>query len=80
MAMLDLSSLGKAVLVCGLLLVVVGGVLWLLGRAGLPIGRLPGDIRIEREGFSCYVPIVTMLVLSILLTILLNVVIRLLNR
>ena len=78
--MLDLSSLGKAVLVCGILLVVVGGVLWLLGRLDLPIGRLPGDIRIEREGFSCYVPVVAMVVLSVLLTILLNIIVRLLSR
>lgn len=77
---MDLSSLGKGIVVFGVLLVVVGGALWLLGRAGLPLGRLPGDIRIEREGFSCYVPIATMIVLSILLTVLLNVIVRLLNR
>jgi hypothetical protein len=77
---MDLSSLGKGIVVFGVLLVVVGGALWLLGRAGLPLGRLPGDIRIEREDFSCYVPIATMIVLSILLTVLLNVIVRLLNR
>jgi hypothetical protein len=77
---MDLSSLGKGIVVFGLLLVVVGGALWLLGRAGLPLGRLPGDIHIEREGFSCYVPIVTMIVLSIVLTVLLNVIVRLLSR
>jgi hypothetical protein len=44
------------------------------------LGRLPGDIRIEREGFSCYFPIATMLVLSLLLTLLLNVIVRFLNR
>ncbi|MBC7224595.1 MAG: DUF2905 domain-containing protein, partial [Anaerolineae bacterium] len=43
------------------------------------LGRLPGDIRIEREGFSCYFPIVTMLVLSLLLTVVLNVVLRFLG-
>jgi hypothetical protein len=44
------------------------------------LGRLPGDIRIEREGFGCFIPIVTSILLSLLLTVLLNVVIRLLNR
>jgi hypothetical protein len=78
--MIDLSSLGKGIVVFGLLLVVVGGLLWLLSVAGLPLGRLPGDIRIEREGFSCYFPIATMLVLSLLLTLLLNVIVRFLNR
>jgi hypothetical protein len=77
---MDFSSLGKGIVLLGLILVVVGGAFWLLGRAGLPLGRLPGDIRIEREDVSCYVPIVTMILLSVLLTILLNVVVRLLNR
>jgi hypothetical protein len=77
---MDLSSLGKGILAMGLLLVVVGGMLWLLSRTGLPLGRLPGDIRIEGERLSCYAPIATMIILSIVLTILLNVIIRLLNR
>ena len=77
---MDFSSLGKGLVVVGLLLVVLGGIVWLLGRTGLPLGRLPGDIRIEGEKLSCYVPIVTMIVLSVVLTIVLNIVIRLLNR
>jgi hypothetical protein len=76
----DFSSLGKGLLLLGLVLVVVGGLFWLLGRVGLPLGRLPGDIRFERDGFSCLVPIASMILVSILLTILLNIVIRLLNR
>jgi hypothetical protein len=77
---MDLSSLGKGIVAFGVLLVIGGGVLWLLGKAGLPLGRLPGDIRIEGENVSCYVPIVTMILLSLLLTIVLNIIIRLLNR
>jgi hypothetical protein len=77
---MDLTALGKWIAILGLVLLVGGGLLWLLGKAGLPLGHLPGDIRIEREGFSCYAPIATMLLLSLLLTILVNVVIRLLNR
>jgi hypothetical protein len=77
---LDLSSLGRIIVVLGLLLVVVGGILWAGGRLGLPFGRLPGDIRIERDGFSCYAPIVSMILLSVLLTVLLNIILRLLNR
>ncbi len=77
---MDLGSIGKGIMAIGALLVVVGGAIWLLGRAGLPLGRLPGDIHIEGEGFSCYAPFATMILLSIVLTILLNVVIRLLNR
>ena len=77
---MDLSSLGKAILILGVVLVLAGGLIWLLGRSGLPLGRLPGDLHIQREGISCYFPIVTKILLSILLTIALNIVIRLLNR
>ena len=77
---MDLSSLGKAILILGAVLILTGGLIWLLGRAGLPLGRLPGDLHIQRGGISCYFPIVTMIVLSILLTLILNIVIRLLNR
>jgi hypothetical protein len=76
----DLSSLGKGVVVAGAVLIVLGGLLWGLGRAGVPLGQLPGDIRIEREGFSCYVPLASMLLLSLLLTLLLNLILRWLNR
>jgi hypothetical protein len=76
----DLSSLGKGIVALGVILVLAGGLLWILGRTGLSLGSLPGDIRIEREGLSCYVPFVAMILLSLLLTILVNVILRLLNR
>ncbi len=78
--MLDLSAVGKWVMVIGLGLVLLGGLVWLAGRAGLPVGRLPGDIRIERGGLSVYVPCATSIILSIVLTIGLNLVLRLLSR
>jgi hypothetical protein len=77
---MDLSTLGKGIVALGVMLVVVGGLVWLLGRAGLPLGRLPGDIHIQRDGFSCYFPIVTMIILSVVLTILLNIIFRSLNK
>jgi len=77
MKAMDLSSIGRILIVVGLVIAVVGGVLWLMGRLGVPLGRLPGDIRIEREGFSFYFPIATSIVLSLALTIILNVIFRL---
>jgi hypothetical protein len=77
---MELASLGKWIVIVGIALVVVGGLVWLLGRIGLPLGRLPGDIRIEGENVSCYAPLVTMIILSVVLTIVLNIVVRLLNR
>lgn len=77
---MGLSSLGKAIVLVGAVLILAGGLIWLLGRSGLPLGRLPGDLHIQRDGVSCYVPIVSMILVSLLLTLVLNVVIRLLNR
>ncbi|MCS7002707.1 MAG: DUF2905 domain-containing protein [Dehalococcoidia bacterium] len=63
----------------GAVLLIVGVALWGAGRfTGL--GRLPGDIVIQRDGFSCFVPIVSMIVVSVVLTVILNIVVRLLNR
>jgi hypothetical protein len=77
---MEFESLGKGILVLGMLLIVVGGLIWLLGKTELPLGRLPGDIRIEGERASCYMPIVSMIILSVILTIVLNLVVRLLNK
>ncbi|HOE12075.1 MAG TPA: DUF2905 domain-containing protein [bacterium] len=59
-----LLFLGAVLMLLGLLFTFAGKIPW--------IGRLPGDIRIERENFSFYFPIVTCIILSVLLTILLN--------
>ncbi len=67
-------ELGRILLVIGLVLVVVGGLSALGVR--LPFGRLPGDIAIEGERGGIYIPIVTMIVISVVLTILLNFLIR----
>jgi hypothetical protein len=66
------SMIGKWILIFGLVLVVVGAVIWLVETLGFPLGRLPGDIRMRGEGWSFYFPIVTALVVSIVLTVLLN--------
>ena len=77
---MDLSSLGKGITALGVVLVVVGGLLWLLGRTGLPLGRLPGDIRIERDGFSFYFPLASSILISIVLTIIINLIGRILKK
>ena len=63
----------------GIAIVVLGGVLILLGRVPF-LGRLPGDIRIQRGNFSCFIPIATSILLSIVLTVVLNLVLRWLRR
>jgi hypothetical protein len=75
------ESMGKILILTGLLVLLVGLILTFAPRSRIPfLGRLPGDIRIEREGVSFYFPIVTCIVLSILLTLLLNVIARLLGK
>ncbi len=76
----DLHSLGRWLLILGVILAGVGGALLLAEKAGISIGRLPGDIHFEGQNISCFFPIGTSIVLSILLTIVLNLVIRWLNR
>ena len=62
---------GKLFLILGAVFLVLGAVMTLAGKIGW-IGRLPGDIRIERENFSFYFPLATCLLLSLLLTLILN--------
>ncbi len=79
---MELDQLGKLLLLIGGGIVLLGGLFLLASRIpGLNrFGRLPGDIRIEGENFSCFAPIVSMLILSILLSLALNIIVRLLNR
>lgn len=75
-----ISSIGKAILIAGLCLAVLGLVLLLVGRSDVvralwerfPLGRLPGDLSLHREGFSVYFPWVTCLVISIVASVLLS--------
>ena len=70
-------SLARALMILGLLIFVVGGLIYLAARFGLPFGHLPGDIRIVRQNFTCVVPLASMLLLSLFHTILLNILSRL---
>ena len=72
-----LSQLGKWIVIAGFGLIALGALLWIAGKAGLPLGRLPGDLRFERDNFSVYFPVVTCIILSIILTVLLNIIPRL---
>ena len=62
------DSLGKFFLIAGLLLVALGGLLFLAGKVPF-LGRLPGDIVIERENFRFSLPLTTCLLLSAVLTL-----------
>lgn len=68
-----MENLGKAIVGLGLILVFVGLCLWFFSDRLGWFGQLPGDIRIEREGFRFYAPITTMIILSLLLSIILSI-------
>ncbi len=70
-----MTEIGRWLIGIGILLVVIGLVMMAAGR--LPwLGRLPGDILIERDNLTIFIPLGTMLVVSLILTIIANVIAR----
>jgi len=64
-----MHDLGKTLFLLGLVLTVVGGILWKTGGLG-GLGRLPGDLLVQGKGATFYFPLVTCLVVSAVLTLL----------
>ena len=77
---MNLESVGRALMLGGLLLFLLGGGIYLSAKLGLPLGRLPGDIRIEGENGTFYFPVTSSILVSVVLTIVLNLVVRLLKK
>jgi hypothetical protein len=73
---LNMAEFGKLLIVLGALLVAAGFVIMLLGRAHLPVGRLPGDFLYRGKNTTVYFPLAT----SLLVSVLLSVVLYLLSR
>ena len=62
---------GKILVIAGMILVIAGLIIWFLGDKLNWLGHLPGDIRIERENIRFYFPVTTMIVVSVILSLLL---------
>lgn len=73
-------STARILAIVGIVFLVLAGLVYLAGRLGLQFGRLPGDIRIERNNFTCLIGLGTSLLLSIVLTVALNLLVRLLKK
>ena len=64
-------NLGRALVIFGAVIVLIGGLIMLAGK--LPfVGRLPGDVVVKKGNFTLYAPLMTGLILSLLLTLALN--------
>ena len=66
------ESFGRMFIIVGVIMLALGGVM-LAGGRFFGLGRLPGDIFFQKGNFSFYFPLVTCIILSLLLTIILNV-------
>lgn len=75
-----MESIARYLMIGGILLFLIGGGVYLATKFGLPLGRLPGDIRIEGENGSFYFPLTTSILVSVVLTVVLNVIVRLLKK
>lgn len=75
-----MNDFGRTLIGLGLLLLIVGGLFLLLPRLGLNLGKLPGDFRFDIGQTTCLIPIATSILLSILLTLGLNLLGRFFNR
>jgi hypothetical protein len=72
-----MENIARYLIIGGIILILIGGGVYLAAKLGIPFGRLPGDIRIEGENGSFYFPVVTSLLVSIILTVVLNLIFRL---
>ena len=72
-----MSTLARTLIFAGLGLVALGVLVWLVGRTGLPLGDLPGDFSWQSGSTRVYVPLTTMLLVSLVLTLVVNLLWRL---
>ncbi|MFI5110318.1 MAG: DUF2905 domain-containing protein [Terriglobales bacterium] len=70
-------EMGRLLLVLGIVLVLIGGGVMLLGRTGLPLGRLPGDLVYRGKNTTFYFPLATSILVSVVLSLLLFLIGRL---
>ena len=66
------SQTGKWMILAGILIVITGVIIYFFHDKLNWLGKLPGDIRIEKENFRFYFPVTTMIIISVIITILVN--------
>jgi hypothetical protein len=72
-----MAEMGRILVALGVALVVIGGMVMLLGRTGVPLGRLPGDFLYRGKNTTFYFPLASSIVISIVLSVVLFLIGRL---
>lgn len=75
-----METIARYLMLGGMIIFLIGGGIYLAAKFGIPLGRLPGDIRIEGENGGFYFPITSSILVSVILSILLNTISRLLKK
>ena len=75
-----MENIARFLVIGGIVLILISGGVYLAAKFGIPFGKLPGDIRIEGKYGVFYFPVVSSILISILLTVILNLIARFLNK
>jgi len=75
-----MENIARFLVLGGIVLILIGGGVYLAAKFGIPFGRLPGDILIEGKNGSFYFPVASSILISVLLTIILNLIVRFWKR
>ena len=78
--MVYMESIARYLMISGVILFLVGGGIYLASKFGVPLGHLPGDIHIKGDNGSFYFPVTSSILVSIILTIILNIISRFLRK
>ncbi|SEJ42448.1 Protein of unknown function [Dyadobacter koreensis] len=73
------QSTGKYIIAAGFILVILGAAVYLLGNKLQWLGKLPGDIRLERQNFKFFFPITTMIIVSVVLNLIIVIIRKLIG-
>jgi hypothetical protein len=75
-----METIARYLMLGGIALFLIGGGMYLAAKLGIPLGRLPGDIRIEGENGTFYFPLASSILVSVILTVLFNIISRFLQK
>ena len=77
---MDLVNLARILAVFGIVVLVSAGILYLISYFDIPLGNLPGDLIFKRDNFTCVVPLISSLIVSVVLTLLINLILSIFRK